>query len=164
MERTALKLRIYGDPVLIGGVKQVEKITDEHRRILSEMARLMYETSGVGLAAPQIGIDLALIVVDGGDGLYKLVNPKITKKEGQWSMEEGCLSIPGVGVKVKRAKKITLEALDESGKPLVLEAEDMLACIFQHELDHLNGTLIIDHAPLSEKKKILKKSGNFKEI
>jgi len=164
MEKIELKIRTLGDPVLKNGVKQVSEITDYHRELLSKMARLMYEVSGVGLAAPQIGIDESFFVVDIGAGLYKLINPKIIKQEGSQTMEEGCLSVPGVGIKVKRAKKIILEALDENFKPVTIEAEDMLARVFQHEIDHLNGKLIIDHASFLEKLKIRKKLKNFKEI
>ncbi len=156
MKETGLKIRTIGDSALTNGVQQVAGIKDSHRGILSQMARLMYEVSGIGLAAPQIGINEALIVIDIGTGLYKLVNPKIVKIEGTQAIEEGCLSVPGIGVKVKRAKKITVEAQDEFGKNVVIEAEDLLACVFQHEIDHLNGRLIIDYLPSSERNKVIK--------
>ncbi len=160
-KETELKIRTLGEPVLKKGVRLVDKVTDHHRKMLSEMARLMYAVSGVGLAAPQVGISEALIVVDGGTGLYKLVNPRIAKATGQQISEEGCLSVPEVGVRVKRAKSVVVEALDENGKPVMIEVEDLLACIFQHEIDHLNGHLIIDHASLIDKIKYRKK---IKEI
>jgi len=163
MEETELKIRLVGDSVLSGGVKQVEKMTDYHRRVLSAMARFMYEVQGVGLAAPQVGINESLIVVDVGSGLYKLANPEIITCEGESSAEEGCLSVPGVGVKVKRAKKIMIKALDEDGKDVSIEAEGLLARAFQHELDHLNGKLIIDHASASEKARIGKKIEEIKK-
>jgi len=146
MKKIELKIRVFGDPVLTKGVRPVKKITARHRKTLSEMAQLMYEVSGVGLAAPQIGISESMFVADAGSGLYKLVNPRITHQEGAQSMEEGCLSVLKVVVKVKRAKKITLTGLDENGKELIIEAEDLLARVFQHEIDHLNGKLIIDYA------------------
>ena len=108
MSEIELKIRTVGDPVLRKKAKKVVKVTTRHREMLSKMARLMYEASGVGLAAPQVGIDEAMIVVDIGKGLYKLINPKIVKKEGVQAMEEGCLSVPGVTVKVKRAKRSCL--------------------------------------------------------
>lgn len=163
MEETVLKIRLVGDPVLSDGVKRVEKVTDYHRKVLSGMARFMYEVQGVGLAAPQVGINESLIVVDVGSGLYKLANPEIITCEGESSAEEGCLSVPGVGVKVKRAKKITIKALDEDGKDVSIEAEGLLARAFQHELDHLNGKLIIDHASASEKPRISKKIEEIKK-
>jgi len=153
MKETELKIKTLGEEVLRNGVKPVEKITESHRKMLSQMARLMYSIDGVGLAAPQVGINESMIVVDprDGTGLYKLVNPKIIKKEGQQDSEEGCLSVPGVGVKVKRAKRVVLEAQDETGKNLIIEAEGFLANIFQHELDHLNGKLIVDYLPKGQK-------------
>ncbi|MFA6383757.1 MAG: peptide deformylase [Candidatus Omnitrophota bacterium] len=148
MTETELKIRVVGDPVLRKKARKVGRVTARHRDILSKMARLMYEASGVGLAAPQVGIDEQMIVVDIGKGLYKLVNPRILKKEGQQAIEEGCLSVPGISVRVKRAKRILLQALDEDGKTVSFDAEDFLACACQHEIDHLLGKLIIDYAPL----------------
>lgn len=154
MEGTGLHIKTFGTPVLHKKAQPVRNITEHHRTLLSRMARLMYEVKGVGLAAPQIGINESLIVVDIGSGLYKLINPRIVKRAGRQSMEEGCLSVPGVGIKVKRARQVTVEAQDESGKPVTIEAEDLLATVFQHELDHLAGKLIVDHASVLEKLKI----------
>lgn len=170
MKEIKLNLTPFGTPVLREKVCLIKEVTDEHRAILSKMAQLMYEVRGVGLAAPQVGINEALIVVDAGMGLYKLVNPVIVKLEGSQSMEEGCLSVPGVGVKVKRSKKVVVEALDEFGKEVRIEAEGLLATVFQHEVDHLNGTLIIDHSSvidsLKNRKKIneLKKKGSDEKL
>ncbi|MCX5701833.1 MAG: peptide deformylase, partial [Candidatus Omnitrophica bacterium] len=100
MKETALKIRLFGDPVLRKKAKAVNQVTEVHRNILSEMARLMYASSGIGLAAPQVGINERMIVADIGSGLYKLINPKIVKKEGHQILEEGCLSIPGICIKV----------------------------------------------------------------
>lgn len=163
MKETGLKIRQFGDSGLIKRVRSVKKITDYHRRLLSQMAQLMYEVSGIGLAGPQVGVNESLIVVDIGTGLYKLVNPKIIKQEGEQEMEEGCLSVKDVGVKVKRAKKVTVQAEDENGKSVLIEASDLLACVFQHEIDHLNGILIVDHAPLSERAMIQEKLKNLQK-
>jgi peptide deformylase len=157
MGKTELRVRKFGDPVLRKKSALVKEITAEHREFLSKMAQLMYEDEGVGLAAPQVGLSLDMIVVDiGKGGLYKLINPKITKFQGSQVNKEGCLSVPGACIKVKRANKVKLEALDETGKPLNLEAEGLLACVFQHEIDHLRGKLIVDYASLLEKIKIAK--------
>ncbi len=156
MKETELKIRILGDPVLRQVTKKVAKVTDSHRKALSEMARLMYSVSGVGLAAIQVALLDSMFVVDIGTGLYKLINPEIIESKGSQVNEEGCLSVPGVGIKVKRAKSIVLKALDENGKPLVIEAEDLLACVFQHEIDHLNGKLIVDYASVFDKIKLRK--------
>lgn len=151
MENKELKLRLLGSSILRAKVKQVKVVTDEHREILSQMARLMYASSGVGLAATQVGLNESLIVVDIGKGLYKLINAKIIKRQGSQNTEEGCLSVPGVNIKVRRAKKVVVKALDEFGKPVEILAEDLLACVFQHELDHLQGRLIIDYASVFER-------------
>ena len=157
MKETELQIRILGDPVLLKQAKPVNKVTDNYRGLLSKMSRLMYAASGVGLAAPQVGVSEALIVVDIGAGLYKLINPKITKKEGVQISEEGCLSVPGVTMKIKRAKSVTVKALDDTGKTVIIEAEDLLACVFQHEIDHLNGKLIIEYASWLDKIKMKNK-------
>lgn len=157
MEETELQIKIVGDPVLLKRAKQVSKVTSNHRALLSKMSRLMYSSSGVGLAAPQVGVSEALIVVDIGACLYKLVNPKITKKEGVQISEEGCLSVPGITMKIKRAKSVIVNALDDTGKPVIIEAENLLACVFQHEIDHLSGKLIIDYASWLDKIKIKNK-------
>jgi len=154
MEETRLKIRFFGDAGLRKKSHPVEAITASHREILNEMAKFMYAASGIGLAAAQVGINEAMIVVDSGSGLYKLINPRIVKKEGTQSMEEGCLSLPGICIKVKRSYKVTVKALDENGKDLYIEAEGLLACVLQHEVDHLRGKMIVDYASLWEKLKI----------
>ena len=156
-EGTGLRIKLFGDPVLRKKALAVKKITPRHKQILSSMARLMYEGGGIGLAAPQAGILETMITVDIGSGLYKLINPKVVKREGRQALEEGCLSVPGVCVKVRRAKKITVHAQDEEGKPLSIEAEDLLACVLEHEIDHLRGRLIVDYASFIERMRIKKK-------
>lgn len=157
MEKTTLlRIRIFGDPLLRKKSAPVKEVVHRHREILSKMARLMYDGEGVGLAASQAGINEAMIVVDIGKGLYKLINPQIVKAQGAQVNQEGCLSVPGICIKVRRAKKIKLEALDEFGKPCNIEAEGLLACVFQHEIDHLKGKLILDYATLLDKIKIAK--------
>ena len=135
--------------------KPVEQVTNEIRLLLDNMAETMYDAPGVGLAAPQIGIQKRIIVVDAGPDdpedendtgkLYKLINPKIIEKEGQIDSEEGCLSIPGIKETVKRAKRVVVEALDENGEKITIDSDTFLAIVLQHEIDHLNGILFIDH-------------------
>ena len=162
MDETELKIKILGVPLLRNKARKVERVTDEQRRTLSQMSRLMYASSGIGLAAPQVGINESMIVVDAGTGLYKLINPKILKKEGHQVMEEGCLSVPGVYIKIKRAKKVWVEAWDENSKPLKIEACDLLACVLQHEIDHLQGKLIVDYVSWLQKLTLVKKLKNLK--
>ncbi len=156
MLETKLKINIFGDSVLRKKAKPVKEVTAESRKALSLMASSMYENSGIGLAAPQVGMSLRLIVVDIGEGLYKLVNPKIVKRQGSQAIQEGCLSVPGACVKVKRSRQVWVEALDENGRPLKLEAKDLFACVLQHEIDHLEGKLIVDYASFLQKLKIKK--------
>ena len=163
MPETRLKIKVFGDPVLRKKAKPVKRITAQHREILSLMAQSMYEGSGIGLAAPQVGISEQLIVADTGEGLYKLVNPKVIKKQGSQAIQEGCLSVPGVCIKVKRARQVWIEALDENSCPVKLAAKDLFACVLQHEIDHLKGKLIIDYASLLEKMRIKRKLTTLKE-
>lgn len=162
MPGTKLKIKVFGDSVLRKTAKPVRRITEEHRQILSQMAKTMYDGSGIGLAAPQIGQSLQLIVLDIGEGLYKLVNPKIIKRQGKQSISEGCLSVPGVCIKVKRAKKVWVQAQDENNRNLEIEAKDLFACVLQHEIDHLKGKLIIDYASFLQKLRIKRKLAALK--
>lgn len=157
MKETELKIRHFPDPVLRKKSAIVKHVSQEHRDILSKMSRAMYDGSGIGLAAPQVGISLCMIVVDIGSGLYKLINPVITKKQGRSMMEEGCLSVPEVCIKVGRAKNVTVEAQDENGSKVKIEAEGLLACVLQHEIDHLKARLIVDYASFLDKIKISSK-------
>ncbi len=142
-----LNIKKYPDKVLRKRCKEVQSIDGEIKRLLDDMAMTMYAVNGVGLAATQVGLDMRIIVIDIGDGLMKLINPKITKKEGTSVMEEGCLSVPNVYVKVKRSAKIVVSALNIDGKQELIKAEGLLAHAFGQEIDHLNGKLIIDYLP-----------------
>lgn len=142
-----LEIRKYPDKILRTKCKEVALVDSEIRRLLDDMAQSMYAVQGIGLAAPQIGLDLRLIVVDIGQGLIKLVNPKIVASQGSSILEEGCLSVPNIYVKVKRTAKVTVSALDCYGKSELIKAEGVLAHAFQQEIDHLNGKLIIDYLP-----------------
>ncbi len=142
---------------------KIAKVGDSEREMLSMMAKAMYLNQGVGLAAVQVGIDKQLAVVDVGDGLIKLINPAILKREGSEIQEEGCLSVPGARVKVKRAKKIVVSFLNENGEIKQVKAENLLARAIQHELDHLSGTLIIDYLNPIKKIFLRKKFSSIKK-
>ncbi|MCD6231573.1 peptide deformylase [Candidatus Aerophobetes bacterium] len=149
-----LRVRKFGDPILREKAKWVEKITSEERDLLFCMARIMAENEGVGLAAPQLGINKRIIIADTGKSLLKLINPQILEREGEDLLSEGCLSLPEVFVPVNRASKIKIEGLNENKKIINLTIEGFLARIIQHEIDHLNGVLIIDYASPERKEKI----------
>lgn len=139
------QIRLYGDEILRKKSRGVEVVDDKIRQLLDDMAETMYNTgNGGGLAAPQIGILKRLVVIDMGQGLIKLVNPKIVSQEGTQEVIEGCLSIPNKFGKLKRPAKVTVQALDENGKEILLVGKGDLAKCFCHEIDHLNGTLFTD--------------------
>jgi len=142
-------IRTYPDPGLKKASEPVDVIDDRIRNVLEEMAETMYAAGGIGLAAPQIGINLRMIVLDPQrgketSGLLKLVNPKIVSREGHVDSEEGCLSLPDLIVEVDRSEKIKVEATLPDGNPTTIESEGLLAIVLQHEIDHLDGALLVD--------------------
>lgn len=157
-----LEIVLYPDEGLREVCAPVPSVDDSIRQLLDNMAETMYDAPGIGLAAPQVGVSKRAIVVDvEGDQLFKMVNPEIIHTEGQVDSEEGCLSIPDIRERIKRAERIKVKGLDETGAPFELEAEGMLAICLQHEIDHLNGVLFIDY--LSRLKKQLIK-GKLKRL
>jgi peptide deformylase len=162
MPLTGLRLRFYGDAALRNRSRPVDVVTDKERQVISEMAHIMRLAAGVGLAAPQVGVNQQIIVVDVGQGPVVLINPRITKKRGAQSMEEGCLSLPGIYVSVKRARRIQVTGLNDQNEKVSIVASDLLARALQHEIDHLRGRLIIDHANLLQRIKLRKKLKSLK--
>ncbi|MEZ5333185.1 MAG: peptide deformylase [Thermoanaerobaculia bacterium] len=142
-------IRLFPDPVLRVDCPPVETFDDELRRLVDDMIETMHQAPGVGLAAPQIGVEKSLCVVDLSVGkdpeaLYVLVNPEIVAEEGGWAEIEGCLSIPDLTEKVDRPYTIRVRAQDTSGRAFELEAEEWLARAICHEVDHLRGILFVD--------------------
>ncbi len=137
------------NPILRKRAEAVTEISSKEIKLLNAMLDIMYKEKGVGLAAPQVGILKKLIVVDAGSGPLCLINPRFIKKRGKKiARDEGCLSLPKIIVSVKRYSSVIVEALDVSGKSVKIDASDMLARVIQHEMDHLQGKLIIDYLPL----------------
>jgi peptide deformylase len=153
----------FGEPILKKKCQAVKEVTEAERKIFAAMAQTMQEAKGVGLAAPQVGLDKRLIVIDVGEGLLKLANPEILKKEGREVCEEGCLSVPGIFLKIKRAKKIKVCALNEKNEKIEFVAENLCARAIQHEIDHLNGVLIVDYVSVFRRGKISKKLREFSQ-
>jgi peptide deformylase len=152
---------IWPDPVLKQVAQPVDRVDDTIRRLLDDMAETMYAADGVGLAAPQIAVGKRLIVIDTsprqeGQKLIHLVNPEIVGTEGRTTYTEGCLSIPGEAEDVDRYAKVWVRALDRAGKPFEIEADGLLSIALQHETDHLEGTLFVDHLS-SLKRELIKK-------
>lgn len=136
----------FGDPVLRKKAKPVEELSPRMLRILDDMGETLYAASGrAGLAAPQIGILRRLIVMDCGAGLVELINPEILEMSGEETGPEGCLSYPGYYGFVKRAAAVKVRTLNRQGESVTMEAQGYLARCIQHEVDHLNGVLFIDH-------------------
>lgn len=137
------------DPVLREKAKRVPKIDASIQALIQDMIDSMYAAHGVGLAAPQIGVSLRVIVIGLPDEEpFALINPEIVKATGQRRVEEGCLSIPGYRAELTRSKTVVAKGLDASGKPVRIKARDnLLAQALEHEIDHINGILYIDHLP-----------------
>jgi len=149
--KKVLSVTKYPSAVLRKKAKKITDVTDEIRHILRDMLESMYNHNGIGLAAPQIGVSMQLAVIDTGEGIIKLCNPVIVKKDGTDVMDEGCLSLPSITVRVKRAKNVTVEYTDENGKSVKKAFGGITAKAIQHEIDHLNGQLIIDYLPWYKK-------------
>jgi peptide deformylase len=139
-----LPVRLYGDPVLRRRAEPVRELTAGTEQLLADMIETMYDSAGIGLAAPQVGIGLRIFTLDEGRGPRVFVNPVLTEEGGRVVEEEGCLSLPGIFADVARAQWVVMEALDRSGHPVRQRAEGLLARVFQHEIDHLDGILFID--------------------
>jgi peptide deformylase len=159
-----LKVRKYGDPVLRRRAEPVTEITPEIRRMIDDMVETMYDEMGIGLAAPQVGISLRLMVVghDNGREARAIVNPVITEQGGEVTAEEGCLSLPGIFAPVTRAEWVRLEGQDLEGQPVSIRARGLTARVFQHEMDHLDGVLFIDRLDAMTRDRIkrrIKKEG-----
>lgn len=144
-----LEIKKYPDAVLCRKTESVEVFDDELQRLIDDMIETMYAAPGVGLAANQVGVSRRLAVVDvsardGTSSLIVLINPEIVCVEGQEAYEEGCLSLPDYTTVVRRAAKVTVKGINRHQKPVEIEAEGLLARALQHEIDHLNGVLLID--------------------
>ena len=139
----------YGDSTLHGRAQDVGAITEDIERLIDDMIQTMYAAPGIGLAAPQVGVPLRIFVIDisiGRDpnGLIVMVNPEFVERDGMQLEEEGCLSVPGFNATVVRPQRAVVKGLDREGNPQQIEGNGLLARAFQHEMDHLDGTLFVD--------------------
>jgi len=150
----------YPDPRLHKVATKVERIDDKIRKLINDMAQTMYAAPGVGLAATQVDVHKRIVVVDISelrDQLHVLVNPEIVEATGEADCEEGCLSVPGVYEKVRRAQHITVQALDAEGNRYSLDADGLLAVCIQHEMDHLDGKVFVEYLSRLKQNRILAK-------
>lgn len=161
-----LKIYKYGEDILGKKTRRVNFNLMEKKlpKIINDMTQTCLAMNGVGLAAPQVGLDLSIAVVmypldDEGEKYkrYVLINPEISRKEGSVISNEGCLSFPGLDIKVNRAQRINVKYINEKGMPVEIRADGFLAIIMQHEIDHLNGRVFIDLLPPAEKAEAKKK-------
>jgi peptide deformylase len=157
-----MKIVLHPNDVLTTPCQPVERVDDEVRQLVADMAETMYAAPGVGLAAPQVGVLLRVAVIDitpkdEPKNLLVLINPEIIAREGHIVWEEGCLSIPRVYEKIDRSKKVTVRALGVDGQPFEVTGEGLLAVALQHELDHLDGVLFFDRMSILKRKRAQKK-------
>ena len=147
-EYMKLKLVLYPDPILRKGCEPVEKVTDDIRELAESMLEFMRAENGIGLAAPQVGKSVSLLVIayeEEGIEPTALINPRITARSGSVEMNEGCLSFPNIFAKLTRPEFVTIKALNLEGENVTIEAEGLFARVLQHEIDHLSGVVFIDH-------------------
>jgi len=145
-----MEIVTYPDPVLKRKALQVENIDGDIQSLIDNMSTLMYQSSGIGLAANQVGVEKRIIIFDidykeKGKNLTVLINPEIIVAEDKIEFEEGCLSVPDFQGKINRKRLVQVQGLDRDGTSITIETEDLTAICIQHEIDHLNGTLILDH-------------------
>jgi peptide deformylase len=148
----------YPDPRLHKRAAKVDTVTDRIRQLIKDMAATMYAAPGIGLAATQVNVHLHVIVIDvseSRDELQVFINPELVAASGESEIEEGCLSVPGVYEKVRRAQRVTVRALDAAGQPFTLEAEGLLAVCIQHEMDHLEGKVFVEKLSRLKQRRIL---------
>jgi peptide deformylase len=140
------EIRVFGDPVLRQHAKDVESVDEALRRLARDMIETMYKAPGVGLAAPQIGVERRMFVYDlgEGDGPKVLINPRVLACDGEWVYEEGCLSVPELYWPIVRPKQVHVVGQDLDGNEIDLEADTFHARVLQHEIDHLDGVLLLE--------------------
>ncbi|MBA2327125.1 MAG: peptide deformylase [Actinobacteria bacterium] len=153
---TSYPIRLFGDPVLKQRAREVEELDGSLAGIVDTMYDTMYEAIGLGLAAPQVGVQKRLFTYDVGEGATVIVNPEIVETSGEFAYEEGCLSVPGLKFEIVRPKVVTLRGIDLDGKEVVVEGDEVLARVFLHEVDHLDGVLLLDRLEPAVRKQALR--------
>jgi len=151
-------IRVFGDPVLKRPTAEVTDIDGGLVKLVDAMYETMHEAPGVGLAAPQVGVQKRFFVYEIPDetGPHVLLNPQVVEATGEWEYEEGCLSLPGLAFDIVRPKLVTVKGIDLDGNEIVIQGDELLGRIFLHEIDHLDGVLIVDRAQNDERKGALR--------
>lgn len=150
------EIRTFGDPVLKAVAEPITNIDERLVRLTDEMFKVMYEAPGIGLAAPQIGVQRQVFVYDIDEERKVILNPQIVESSGEWVYDEGCLSIPGLYVEMVRPKRVLVRGINLDGNQVEFEADELLARLFQHEVDHLNGVLMFDRMTPDQRKEAVK--------
>ena len=149
---TAIPVHVLPDLVLRQKAKRVRNIDDSIQKLIADMTETMHSAAGVGLAAPQIGVPLRVIVFGIPEEEDKvLINPEVVRRKGERLVNEGCLSVPGYFGEIKRAESVTVKGRDQNGKEIRVKADGLLAQVLEHEIDHLNGVLYVDHLESMDK-------------
>jgi peptide deformylase len=151
-----LAIRRYGDPVLKERARDVEDIDGAVASLVDSMIETMYAAPGTGLAANQVGVQRRIFVYDVGDGARTVINPRIVESDGEWVYDEGCLSVPGLSWDIARPNAVHLVGLDLDGNEISLEATELEGRVFQHELDHLDGILLVERLNEDQRKDALR--------
>jgi peptide deformylase len=151
-----IPIRVFGDPVLRQPTQEVTEFDDALRQLASDMLETMYAAPGVGLAATQVGVQRRFFVYDVGDGPGTIVNPKIIERAGEWTYLEGCLSVPDLHFEIVRPGSVRLVGFDLDGNELEIEADELLGRCFQHEVDHLDGVLLLEHLDEQQRKEAMR--------
>jgi peptide deformylase len=152
------QIRLFGDPVLKRPTAPVTEIDGALAKLIDAMYVTMHEAPGVGLAAPQVGVQRRFFVYDvaDGDGPQVLLNPEIVETQGEWLYEEGCLSLPGLAFEVVRPKIVTVKAQDLDGNDVLIEGDELLGRVFLHEIDHLDGVLMLERLDKDQRKQAMR--------
>lgn len=153
---SSLTIRQYGDPVLKERTREVEDIDGAVASLVDSMIETMYDAPGTGLAANQVGVQRRIFVYDVGEGPRTIINPQIIESDGEWTYDEGCLSVPGLSWEIVRPNTVHLVGLDLDGNDISIEASELEGRVFQHELDHLDGILLVEHLNEDQRKEALK--------
>jgi peptide deformylase len=150
------EIRVIGDPVLRQRAREITDVDGKLARLADDMLTTMYDAPGLGLAGPQVGVQKRIFVYDVGEGPQVVINPEIREARGEWAFEEGCLSIPGLAFELVRPAEVHLVGYDLHGNELSIEADDITARCFQHELDHLDGVLYLERLDDDQRKAAMK--------
>ncbi len=153
---SSYSVRVYGDPVLKQVAHEVDQVDGSLVRLVDDMVETMYDSEGAGLAATQVGIQKRLFVYDVGEGPEAIINPTIVESTGEWDHDEGCLSIPDLRLGIIRPAQVLIRGYDLDGDEVSIEADDFLGRVFQHEVDHLDGVLMLERLDDDMRKQALR--------